>query len=85
MRSWMTNNGSPPFAGLGTASMWGKIIITERGWRAEYAYPKEIFLPAEARWENAVTSLEAYVDDLGQYGVPVCVLPMNEILERAAD
>ena len=62
--------------------MWGKVIVTERGWRAEYAYPKELFVPAEASWENAVTSLAAYVHDLRQYGVPVSVSPMNAILER---
>jgi hypothetical protein len=63
--------------------MWGKVIVAERGWRSEFAYPKELFLAADADWSRAVTSLERYIEDLEAYGVAVRVLPMTEILEIA--
>lgn len=31
---------------IGTVSLWGKVIVTERGYRAQYAYPKELFIGA---------------------------------------
>lgn len=32
---------------LGTISLWGKVIETEHGFRAQYAYPKELWLDEE--------------------------------------
>ena len=29
---------------LGTVSLWGRVIETENGWRAQYAYPNELWL-----------------------------------------
>jgi len=29
---------------VGTVSLWGKVIETEHGFRAQYAYPKELWL-----------------------------------------
>ncbi len=29
---------------IGTVNLWGKVAIHERGYRAEYAYPKELFI-----------------------------------------
>ena len=34
--------GSP--IALGTVSLWGRIVARERGFRAQYAYPYELFL-----------------------------------------
>jgi hypothetical protein len=30
---------------LGTVSLWGRVVETERGWRAERAYPRQVWLP----------------------------------------
>lgn len=35
-------------AALGTVSLWGKVVECERGYRAQYAYPRHIYLPATA-------------------------------------
>jgi hypothetical protein len=48
---------------IGEVSMWGKVIPASQGWRAEIAYPRELFLPYEA-WDKAAPLAEAY-------GVPV--------------
>lgn len=45
---------------LGQVSLWGRVIETENGFRAQYAYPKELWL------------LDSSLEDLGYiYGVPI--------------
>lgn len=31
---------------IGTVSLWGKVIAAERGYRAQFAYPRELFIAA---------------------------------------
>jgi len=33
---------------LGSVSLWGKVVECERGYRAQYAYPRHLYLPATA-------------------------------------
>lgn len=33
---------------VGTVSLWGKVIECERGYRAQYAYPRHVYLPITA-------------------------------------
>lgn len=54
---------------IGTVSLWGKVIEGTQGWRAQYGYPRELFVPFEA-WALAKPLSEAY-------GVPV---RLNNIL-----
>jgi len=45
---------------IGQVSMWGRVIETENGWRAQFAYPRELWL------------LDSSLEELGMiYGVPV--------------
>lgn len=47
---------------IGPVSLWGKVIETENGWRAEFAYPKELWL------------LDGSLEELGLiYDVPIRV------------
>lgn len=42
---------------IGTVSLWGKVVGCEMGYKAEYAYPEHIFLPASfARFLPIVSS-----------------------------
>lgn len=42
---------------LGTVSLWGKVVECERGYKAQYAYPYHIYLPASfARFLPQVNS-----------------------------
>lgn len=61
-----------PFA-IGEVYLWGNIIEHDSGYRAEFAYPKEIslYLPYDAPQLE-----EAYMANLKEYGVPV--LPLEE-------
>lgn len=51
---------------MGTVSLWGKVIECESGYKAEYAYPRHVYLPASyARFQPAVSS--AFGVDTGVY------------------
>lgn len=50
---------------LGTVSLWGKVVECERGYRAQYAYPRHIYLPA--------TAYHRIADVRSAFGVPVGV------------
>jgi hypothetical protein len=52
---------------VGEVSMWGKIIAGTRGYRAEYAYPKRLYVVQRTvDWDQSGT-----VNALSVYGVPV--------------
>ena len=68
---------------LGKVALWGRVIEAERGWRAEYGYPAEIWIPPtlhvasgrEIGTTRAPTlPLGRIADLLGGYGVPVRLL-----------
>ena len=54
---------------IGEVALWGKVIEGTQGWRAQFGYPRELFLPFEA-WALAKPLTEAY-------GIPV---RLNNIL-----
>lgn len=53
----------PNTRAIGTVSLWGKVIEGDQGWRAEFAYPREMYVAYEA-YELAAGLQDAY-------GVPV--------------
>jgi hypothetical protein len=63
---------------LGRVSLWGTVIECERGFRASHAYPLAIYVPIDAARDDR--RLETLVAALGDYGVPVELVP-----ERCAD
>ena len=75
-REWFTAGAFPPFVVVGRVSMWGKVIVCQRGWRSQFAYPKELFLPRDV-WRSP--TYERYLDALSVYGVPVAGRSMYEI------
>ena len=48
---------------FGKVKMWGKVIPGEKGWRAQYAYPSELHVPARLANHPALLA----------YGVPIVV------------
>lgn len=70
-----------PFAVLGKVYLWGRVTVCERGWKAQYAYPAELYLPSDAGWDEA--TLVERGKNLEDYGVPVDALPLVEILQIA--
>lgn len=54
----------------GIVDMWGKVIETEHGYRAEYCYPRELWI------------MDSTYEELGAtYGVPVRVIPTPNLPE----
>ncbi len=53
----------PPAEISGKVSMWGKVIPGDRGYRAEFAYPSELHVPAKLAEHPALIA----------YGVPIVV------------
>jgi len=51
------------FHAVGPVSVWGRVIEGTAGWRAQFGYPRELFVPYEA-WQYAKPLKDAY-------GVPV--------------
>lgn len=68
-RSW-----KPIHRIVGRVSLWGRVVEYERGWRAQYAYPAELIVPARRLHGPPVPRLDAIRDDLGAYGIPVTVV-----------
>lgn len=55
--------GCPSGQVFGKVKMWGKIVPGEKGWRAQYAYPSELWAPKKLADHPALLA----------YGVPVHV------------
>jgi hypothetical protein len=73
---------------LGRVALWGKVLEAERGWRAELAYPADIWVPrlryASSRAKVSELQapglpVESIAAGLAVYGVPVF---LNEEDER---
>jgi hypothetical protein len=60
---------------VGTVSLWGKVIATEFGHRAEYAVPSQLLLVPELVLEGELPSA---LDHLAAYGVPTGTIPLDE-------
>lgn len=57
---------------FGKVKMWGKVIPGERGWRAQYAYPSELYASAKILSHPALLA----------YGVPVIGTGVEHPAER---
>jgi hypothetical protein len=66
---------------LGTVKMWGKVIPGERGWRAQYAYPSELFIVKSLVGDLLNRHLPVY-EDLGNYGVPIDFITPSEMMKH---
>lgn len=58
----------------GEINMWGRVLICNTGYRAEYAYPKTLFVR-----DTGTKAIRIFRDNLElQYGVPVFLLKERE-------
>ena len=80
---WRDSERAPGFSlVIGTVSLWGGVLACEHGWRAGFAYPREIFVPSLAPEPDETAAR------LADYGVPVEVLDVCTIgmaLEAVAE
>ena len=56
---------------LGQVKLWGRIVVTDRGWRAEYAYPDRLWLVSDEPDPDTCHELEE------SYGVCVETRPRS--------
>ena len=59
---------------LGRVSLWGKVVEYDHGWRAEFAYPAELFIPARRLHGPSEPRLDELVEALAAYRVRLSVL-----------
>lgn len=57
----------------GEAWLWGAVVEHERGWRAQFAYPKTLFLPAEAL-PVTLAEIRSRLESLVAYGCDIFVV-----------
>ena len=64
---------------IGEVNLWGKVVLTERGYRAQYAYPKRLIVTPDLtpKYEAMVTELE------WAYGVPIERMTWEDVLRSA--
>jgi hypothetical protein len=72
---------------LGRVALWGKVLEAERGWRAELAYPVDIWVP-RLRYVSSGANVgelqapglpvESIAAGLAVYGVPVFLAEQDE-------
>ena len=61
---------------LGTVALWGKIVIHEDGYRAQFAYPWKLYTSADPK---------IYYPGLLKYGVPIVSLMQRNRLKGESD
>ena len=82
---------------VGLVSLWGEIVVCEWGWRAQFAYPRELFVPSSVKHYRRRSGVVEIFDsgDLAEnlartYGVAARVtwnlrpLPLLELARGAA-
>jgi hypothetical protein len=68
---------------FGEVCLWGQVIRGTRGWRAEYAYPRRLYIPTTRYARGPIVSPEEIAFHLGDYGVPVEIVEVAENLLSA--
>jgi hypothetical protein len=58
---------------IGRVSLWGRVVEGSCGWRAEAAFPAEIWLPQADSAGHGIDDVDAIAMDLADYGVRVHV------------
>jgi hypothetical protein len=62
---------------VGEVSLWGRVVVARRGWRAEWAYPKRLFVIQGETDEEA-----DLVEGLETYGIPVNAASWGEVMSH---
>lgn len=71
---------------VGTVALWGEVLECAEGWRGQYAYPREVMVPASSRsggWRGGeIVSLDAEAiaaEIAARYTVPATVVPDEDL------
>jgi hypothetical protein len=69
--------GYGKFGVHGEAYLWGRVVEHERGWRAEFAYPKSLFL-VPATIPFSLSEIDARLKTLTAFGTDIFILEDRE-------
>jgi hypothetical protein len=72
-REHLNRCGYRKFAVRGEVFMWGRMVEHERGWRAEFAYPKT-FILAPGVLPFSLSTIDARLRDLTAFGTDIFIL-----------
>jgi len=61
----------------GEVFLWGAVVEHERGWRAQFAYPKTLFLAAEAI-PFSISEINTRLRTLAEFGTDIFLLRERE-------
>jgi preprotein translocase subunit YajC len=65
--------GYKKFGVRGEVYLWGKVVEHERGWRAQFAYPKTLFLAADAI-PFSLSEINSRLKTLTEFGTDIFLL-----------
>jgi preprotein translocase subunit YajC len=65
--------GYKKFGVHGEVYLWGKVVEHERGWRAQFAYPKALFLSADTI-PFSLSEINARLKTLAEFGTDIFLL-----------
>jgi hypothetical protein len=68
---------SPPELTMDFRLFWGAVVEHERGWRAQFAYPKSLFLPPDVI-PFTLTEIDARLKTLIAFGVDIFIVDDHE-------
>lgn len=66
---------------IGQVSLWGKIVEHAWGYRAEFAYPRALWVPGDCAIAGEVIPVSKMIRNLGRYGVEVYHTYPPEVIE----
>lgn len=69
--------GYNKFGVHGEVYLWGKVVEHERGWRSQFAYPKTLFLAADAI-PFSLSEVNARLKTLAEFGTDILLLRDRE-------
>jgi preprotein translocase subunit YajC len=69
--------GYKRFGVRGEVFLWGKVVEHERGWRAQFAYPKTLFLAADTI-PFSLSEINARLKTLAEFGTDIFLLHDGE-------
>jgi hypothetical protein len=84
LRKMIGTVAGPPVPVFGKVALWGKIVLCEQGFRAQFAYPTELYVLSECAYIYGDTAAAEAVASLSHYSVPVEVVTRDELQRLVA-
>ncbi len=73
----LRQRGYKRFGVHGEVYLWGRVVEHERGWRAQFAYPKTLFLAAD-KFPFSLSEINARLKTLTDFGTDIFLLRDGE-------